>query len=182
MNIRLSLVAIAFFAGALQASAADGADVDTHEQAALNSPIVAAVRQATAQFRNADAALAAGYINTGNCVSGKDAGAMGVHFVNPPLLFDDGSIDVATPEVLVYEPLPNGNLKLVAVEFISLDDGDPTTGSPVLMGQLLNYAGSPNRYGLPASHELHVWAWKRNPFGTFSDWNPLVTCEFYSGS
>jgi len=26
------------------------------------------------------------------------------------------------------------------------------------------------------AHELHVWAWRDNPFGVFVDWNPDVSC------
>ncbi len=33
------------------------------------------------------------------------------------------------------------------------------------------------RYGLPPFYELHAWIWKRNPSGTFSDWNPRVSCS-----
>jgi hypothetical protein len=52
---------------------------------------------------------------------------------------------------------------------------------PVLMGQLFNYVGAPNRYGLPAFYELHVWAWKSNADGVFADWNPRVSCEEFVG-
>ena len=41
----------------------------------------------------------------------------------------------------------------------------------------MNYVSEPNRYGLPAFYELHVWAWERNPSGNFADWNTLVTCD-----
>jgi hypothetical protein len=47
---------------------------------------------------------------------------------------------------------------------------------PVLGGQLFNYVGAPNRLRLPAHYEFHVWAWKRNSSGTFSGWNPRVSC------
>lgn len=146
------------------------------------SPVVAKVRQATAAFRDVSVALAAGYIDTGHCVSGGAGGAMGVHFVNLELMFDGGSLDIATPEVLVYEPLADGSLRLIAAEYFSLDDGDPSTGSPVLEGHLFHYLGAPNRYGLPPGHELHVWAWKRNPNGTFADFNPNVRCDAYGVS
>lgn len=145
-----------------------------------NSPIVSMVREATAQYRDVEAAMAAGYV-AGPCVSGPNGGAMGIHYANFDLVLDP-ALDVTRPEVLVYEPLPGGRLRLVGVEFLALDDGDPATGSPVLEGHLLNYAGAPNRYGLPAAHQLHVWAWKRNPSGTFADWNPNVSCDAFDGA
>lgn len=145
----------------------------------IHNPVVASIRQATAAYRDVNVALAAGYTDTRHCVSSGTGGAMGVHLVNLALMFDDGTVDIATPEILVYEPLANGKLRLVGVEYFSVDDGDPSTGSPVLAGHLLSYAGSPNRYGLPPFHELHVWAWKYNPDGTFADWNPRVKCDAY---
>jgi hypothetical protein len=51
---------------------------------------------------------------------------------------------------------------------------------PVLMGQQFLYVGAPHRYGGPAFYELHVWAWKSNPKGTFVDWNPRVSCDQFS--
>jgi len=48
------------------------------------------------------------------------------------------------------------------------------------MGQLFQYASSPNRYRIPAFYELHVWTWKQNPNGMFVDWNPSVSCEDYT--
>ena len=42
-----------------------------------------------------------------------------------------------------------------------------------------HYVPAPNRSGLAAYYELHVWAWKRNPHGTFADWNPRVSCDGY---
>ena len=51
------------------------------------------------------------------------------------------------------------------------------TSPPVLEGQSFQFVPSPNRYGLPAHFELHVWAWRDNPNGAFVDWNNRVTCE-----
>jgi hypothetical protein len=69
------------------------------------------------------------------------------------------------------------------VEYVVLakdwDAKHPTT-TPSLLGHLFHYVGSPNRYGLPAFYELHVWAWKQNPRGMFADWNPRVSCAGYS--
>ena len=48
---------------------------------------------------------------------------------------------------------------------------------PVLAAHHLQYVGTPNRYRLPGLYELHVWAWRDNPNGTYVDWNPRVSCE-----
>ena len=86
------------------------------------------------------------------------------------------------PQALIYEPLPGGAFRLVGVEFIVLASvwlGQPNgaTSTPALEGDLMNYISAPNRYGLPAFYELHVWAWENNPKGSFADWNTHVTCE-----
>ena len=70
-------------------------------------------------------------------------------------------------------------MRLVGVEFIvdaatwMAHHGAP----PVLEGQTFQFVASPNRYGLPAFFELHVWAWRTNPNGAFVDWNTRVSCE-----
>jgi hypothetical protein len=70
-------------------------------------------------------------------------------------------------------------LRLVGVEFIELAEvwDAQKAAQPTLEGHLLNLVSAPNRYALPAFYELHVWAWERNPNGSFADWNPHVTCE-----
>ena len=105
---------------------------------------------------------------------------MGVHVVKGSRIAD-GYLDPQAPEALIYEPLPNGYFRLVGVEFIQLADDwharNPNGGVPSVDGNLMNLVGYPNRYGLPAFYELHVWAWEDNPNGNFSDWNNRVTCE-----
>ena len=83
---------------------------------------------------------------------------MGVHYPNPELI-GDGALDPARPEILVYDPR-GGRSRLAGVEYIVLADPWHTADEapPVLMGQQFHYVGSPNRYGLPAFYELHVWA------------------------
>ena len=49
------------------------------------------------------------------------------------------------------------------------------------MGHLFHFAPGPNRYGPTPFYELHVWAWKNNPSGTFADWNPNVSCAAWGG-
>jgi hypothetical protein len=143
--------------------------------------LVRDVRRATHEFQDVNAAIAAGYASTRSCVSGPTGGAMGVHFVNEAFIAD-GVLDVQRPEVLVYEP-DNGRLRLVAIEFFVIAEqwDGANAGPPVLGGQHFNYVSAPNRLRNPAYYELHVWAWKRNSDGVFSDWNPAVSCAGYVG-
>jgi hypothetical protein len=143
--------------------------------------LVRTVREAAGAYTDVEQAKAAGYGMFLGCVSGPQEGAMGVHFPNGDLV-GDGLLDPTKPEVLVYE-VKNGRYNLVAVEFLVIAEAwDANNASPpVLMGQTFHYVGSPNRYGLPAFYELHVWAWKTNPNGAFADWNPNVSCDGFSG-
>jgi hypothetical protein len=133
------------------------------------TPLEDAVRAATLKYKDPAAAVADGYVAM-PCVSGPAGGAMGIHFANPPLLEDD-VIDVNKPEALIYEPLADGSLELLGVEYIIF------SGPTVLMGHLFHFTNAPNRYGLDPFYELHVWAWRHNPDGPFADFNPSVSCS-----
>ena len=126
------------------------------------------VREANARFVDVKAAAAEGYAPI-PCTSGVDGGAMGVHYVNAEYLKDEKP-DLRRPQAVMYEPGPDGKMRLIAVEYISLK------GPASLEGQLFSFQGAPNRYGLPAFYELHVWAWKPNPKGDVADFNPTVSC------
>ena len=143
--------------------------------------LVETVRQATASFQDVKAAQAAGYALLHGCVSGQQDGAMGIHFANGDLV-GDGIVDAQDPEALLYEQ-KGGTLRLVGAEFVVLADAWNAKNQmpPVLMGQLFNYVSTPNRYGLPAFYELHVWSGKSNPAGAFADWNTRVSCEEFVG-
>ena len=143
--------------------------------------LIGAVRQATAPFVDVNEAHSAGYGLFHGCVSGPQEGAMGVHLVNGDLV-GDGLLDATRPEALLYEQ-KGGQMRLLGVEFVVIAEAwhQNNEAPPVLMGQLFNYVGSPNRYGIPAFYELHVWAWKANPSGVFADWNPLVSCADFTG-
>ena len=138
-------------------------------------------RSATAGFHDIDAAIAAGYGRltdaAGIACIDNPAGAMGVHYVRGALV-GDAAVNAATPEALVYEPQPNGRLRLVAVEYVVFQAAwDAANDSPPsLFGEEFELIPSTNRYGLPAFYELHAWIWKSNPSGMFKDWNPNVTC------
>ena len=75
------------------------------------------MRHATAPFVNINVALAEGWLPATPCVSGPDTGAMGVHPVFPSRL-DHVVLDATEPEALIYEPMTNGAMRLVGVEFI----------------------------------------------------------------
>jgi hypothetical protein len=171
------LVLAAFFTTFGAASSLAGQAVDHEHNNVVPAKLVETVRKATSQYIDVNNATAAGYGPFLGCVSGPDHGAMGIHYVNPALV-GDGQVDASHPEALIYEPR-NGELRLVGVEFIV----DAATwlnthgGAPVLEGQTFLLVTSPNRYNLPAFFELHVWAWRNNPQGSFVDWNNKVTCE-----
>jgi hypothetical protein len=154
----------------------------TTEQRRQGNVLVQTVRDATERFRNVSVAQTEGYGLLFGCVSGGDYGAMGLHFVNFPLVAD-GKIDATKPEIVLYEPASNGRLRITGADFLVLAaDWDKThTSAPELNGQLFHFFEAPNRFGLPPFYTLHVWAWKDNPNGTFTNWNPDVSCDGFNG-
>jgi hypothetical protein len=146
---------------------------------AAPDPLVNKVREATERYIDINVARADGFVVGTPCVSGPDSGAMGVHLVLPRRL--DGVVNVAEPEALIYEPLPNGAMRLVGVEYIAIASAWASLhadgSTPALEGNLMNYVAAPNRFGLPAFYEIHVWAWEHNPRGTLADWNTQVSCD-----
>jgi hypothetical protein len=148
----------------------------SHEQAAP-ATLVELVRAGTKQYINVNAATAAGYGPFLGCVAGTDHGAMGIHYVNGTLL-GNLTLDPSQPQALIYEP-NDGKMTLVGVEFI-LDSASWLAANgapPVLDGQVFNFVGAPNRFNINSFFELHVWAWRDNPQGSFVDWNNGVTCD-----
>lgn len=145
--------------------------------------LVKIVRDATERFRDVSKATGEGYALAFGCVSGGDYGAMGLHFVNSDLV-GDGEVDAARPEIVLYEPLRNGRVRITGVDYLVFvadwDAKHPNAGPPQLNGQLFHLFESPNRFGLPAFYTLHVWAWKDNPNGTFVNWNPDVSCDAHN--
>ncbi|TGQ09652.1 hypothetical protein EN809_028530 [Mesorhizobium sp. M2E.F.Ca.ET.166.01.1.1] len=133
------------------------------------NPLAEKVRALDSRFEDIAVAKAEGYAPI-PCASGLTGGAMGIHYVNATYLKDD-AVDVARPEAVMYEPMADGTLKLIAVEYIT------SKGPASLEGHLFNFNTAPNRYGLGPFYELHVWAWKQNPTGAFADMNPNVSCD-----
>ena len=172
----LSAIAVNGRVDAIDALARDvQAEQHGSHASSSSSTLVEQVREATDAFRHT---IPDEYRQFLGCVSGPEQGAMGVHFVNFALV--DGKPEAKAPEALIYE-VKDGRARLVGAEYIvPVDAWHPAEGEPpvpVLEGQVFHFNESPNRFGLPAFYELHVWAWRDNPNGTFADWNPRVSCD-----
>jgi hypothetical protein len=144
---------------------------------------LAVVRQVTAQFHDIEGARAAGYelgyvngagdrIITG-CIAHPTAGVMGYHYFNN-VLIDDLVADPEKPEGLVYTSGPEGQLKLVAVEYVVPGPNSNPPGvsePPTILGIKMHIL-------VPAVgfYIQHFWVWSNNPAGMFVDWNPKLSC------
>jgi len=132
---------------------------------------LATLRKVTAQFHQFKTATAADWsAKITDCMTSPDGG-MGYHYGNTALI--DGSVQVDSPELLLYEPDKNGNLSLVAVEYIiPYTAHSRDAAPPVLFGQEFQQNDMFQLWG------LHAWVWKDNPSGMFANWNPNVTCQY----
>ncbi|CAN5825357.1 hypothetical protein BH20ACI4_BH20ACI4_03840 [soil metagenome] len=161
-------LAIVFFAaGSVSVSAYEGdEDADCRSKSCRQALVDA--KQATARYHDVQNALDDGFFQASPCVSHPTLGAMGFHFINigrimNPLVKPD------EPEVLLYLPNENGEMKLVGLEYVV--PLGLATEPPVLFGQTFHTNGPPlNQYA------LHVWAWRNNPSGIFAPFNPKLSC------
>jgi hypothetical protein len=72
--------------------------------------------------------------------------------------------------VVLYATGPGGNLRLVAVEYIVINQGQ---ARPSFGGHLFDVGGTP----IPAPHwSLHVWLHEDNSNGIFTPFNPSISC------
>lgn len=175
-----SLVAIVLAAGIATAVAHGSAQASTPT---AGQDSLQAARAATIRFQSLEIAQADGYTVLKDkdgiaCIDNPGVGAMGIHYVNGRLV-GSGRINSNTPQALVYEPGADGQLHLVAVEYVVFQqqwDAAHPGVLPELFGQTFMLTPDGNRFGLPAFYSLHAWIWKDNPTGTFSMWNPTVSC------
>ena len=176
-----ALLAAVALAGSLVAAVGAGATSASAGDGSTPQDDVAAARTSTAKYH--DITKADGFDElqdaAGIACIDNPAGGMGVHLVNGSRL--NSVLDPALPEALVYEPQADGSMKLGALEYVILDSDWKGSGAPELFGQSFEYQpgpgeANPNRFGLPAFWELHLWVWNQNPRGMFDDWNPKVTC------
>ena len=161
-----SLLMIAFLAvGFIPAAAHEGGggECETKEcRAALT-----AAKKATAKYHNFQTALDEGFVQLSPCVAVPGLGAMGFHYGNFGRILNP-NVDATEPEVLLYIPDEDGEMRLVGLEYVV--PAPLTPSAPALFGQ--TYQFSPERN----SYELHVWAWRNNPSGTFAPFNPKLSC------
>src|SRR5262245_26893798 len=120
---RFTLSVIATLALANLAPSPARAEEDhSHGTPAQHNPLAKMVRQSTETYKAVSAAEKAGYALAFGCVSGPASGAMGLHYVNMPLVMD-GQIDAARPEIILYEPVENGAVRVVGADYMVLVDG-----------------------------------------------------------
>jgi hypothetical protein len=150
------------------------------------SQAVQEVRAAVAQYHSFGQAQKDGYSVAGEpCVSSPPAppspdggGTMGIHAVNEALMADN-AIDVLRPELLLYVPKENGQLKLVGVEYWKAD-ADQNLGTsgdkPSLFGRPFDGPMPGHNPTMPIHYDLHVWVAEANPSGVFAAFNPAISC------
>lgn len=160
-------LAVIFFSGSVFVSAHEGdEDADCHTKLCRKALVVA--KQETARYHNINNALADGFFQASPCVFNPELGAMGYHYINLNRILNP-LVSPEEPEALLYIPDENGEMRLVAFEYV-VPQG-LATEPPVLFGQTFHLDGPPlNQYS------LHVWAWSNNPSGMFAPFNPRLSC------
>ena len=130
--------------------------------------LLQSVRRATAKLHSTVQAMGAGHVPDDHCVSVPGLGGMGYHWVNPSLV--DPVFDPLKPEAILYAAGPGGNLRLVALEYIVINVGQP---APMFGDQPFDVGGTP----VPVPHwSLHVWLYENNPSGMYAPFNPNISC------
>lgn len=171
-----AMLAAGLVAAAVAASSAGPAE------AGRGQSNLAQVRAATAKFHRVTVAEAAGHqlgwknpdIPIDGCIAHPTEGAMGYHWFDHDAI-EDIALDPLRPEGLVYEPLPNGKMHLVAVEWIVPAEEWHAAGNedpPSVLGEDLGILNPALGWYI-----LHAWVWKPNPSGMFNNWNPDVDCS-----
>ena len=132
---------------------------------------VADVRNATAKFHDfawTTSASGGGYTQQfpAGCAA-ISTGAQGVHYLNPSLV--DNQVELLRPELVMYEPGPNGQMNFVGVDYVVPLNLSATP--PTLLGEQFAPLGAPLNVWA-----IHIWAWRPNPDGMFAPWNPKVSC------
>lgn len=176
--------------------------------ASAAEPTLDQVRAATQRFRDVKVAEAEGYKRDpmDECVTAPDIGrpaadgAMGIHYgrddllgiSGPPHPRVDGTgtyTDFNKPAVLLYEPQPDGSLKLVAVEnlvfkkaWAAAGHKAPPTYQGVPYNSMEDDPATPNideGHMFEPHYDRHVWLYRENPAGVFAQFNANVSCSAF---
>ena len=141
------------------------------------------VKAATEKYKDYNVALADGFENTHEFAFDPELGGMGIHFINPDRM-DDNELNITEPEVLLYQPTKDGDYKLIGVEYYvpaALIDLTPVLYEHEFDGPMLNHELDPTKLSEVQKndrnnqhYDLHVWVWKNNPNGLFTQFNPNV--------
>lgn len=141
--------------------------------AAANQELAAA-RRATAQYHDFEQALADGFVQATPCVEGE-----GIHYRRTdefpdPLL--DCEFDPENPELLHYVPQPNGELKLVGVEYLV----PRSTACNTLTQPPEGFSGDADEWELEIGGTvwaLNAWIWHGVPEGVFAFRSTKINCD-----
>jgi hypothetical protein len=137
---------------------AKGKDRDKFDDRDKREWALKKVEKATEKYKDVNKAIRDGYAPAGPYVGG-----MGFHYGTEEVLSGnvDANVDALKPEILVYAPGKNGELQLVAVEYVS-------TNPNSLFGRTFD-----GPHGIPW-HSLHAWIYKHNPAGILTGMNPRI--------
>lgn len=171
---RLAGFVVAFGLVILSACSGGQNSADTPADSAGAAPAesaeLASLRQFAAGLADTAAARAAGYTDRITpCWFHSANGGQGYHYAKPALI--DGNLAVLEPELAMYEPLPDGKLQFLAVEYIVPFKAWAQPEPPTLLGRTFTRNEKLELY------VLHVWLGKDNPSGLYADWNPSVSCQ-----
>lgn len=177
-------------------------------ETAPSEPSLGEIKGIAEKYRDVNLAKAAGYTTDNKCVTAEmlghpaELGAMGLHYVRrdmlglPPTPPPPGSgrvsgsgthTDFREPAMLVYEPQPDGSLKLVAVENLVFAAAwhAKSKAPPTFHGrayQLLKDDPATKvdeAHGWQPHYEQHLWVFEENPKGTYSPFNPNISCKYH---
>jgi hypothetical protein len=146
---------------------------------------LATIRAASSQYHRFEVAEADGWIKIPipqpdgsvlelGCIEHPTEGAMGTHYILPERF--DADLNLEEPEVLLYVERPNGELRLVGVEYVIPAAAWASDDPPEFLGQQLKYKTTVGTTPVDPYWEVHAWVWYNNPSGVFADWNPRISC------
>ena len=123
------------------------------------------VKAVTAKYIDFSIAEAEGLIDVSGYVPN-----MGHHFLNPGLA--DGTFELNKPEIILYVPDANGNMKMVAVEYSIIPEDPKNPGNPPE-----GFSGDNDVWHfneMLGQWQLHVWTILENPDGIFASFNTAI--------